>query len=64
VDVSIKKGKERLKKNKSSKKRVFGPYGLCGDLMMGEEEGCSVTERDGVEYVAHVVYGSCSIGNK
>ena len=60
-----------------SKKRVFlplhgmpicghshRPYGICGDLMMGREESCRVIERDGVEYVAHVEHGPCSICNK
>lgn len=60
-----------------SKKRVFlplhgmqmcshsyGPYGICGDLNLGREETCKVIERNGVEYVAHVEYGPCSICNK
>jgi ssDNA-binding Zn-finger/Zn-ribbon topoisomerase 1 len=37
---------------------------MCGDLMMGREEGCRVIKRNGVEYVAHVEYGPCSICNK
>lgn len=65
----------RRRKKKMAKKRVYVPLegqprcghdhgGSWGDLPMGREEGIIVVERDGIEYVASVQHGPCSICNK
>jgi hypothetical protein len=36
-------------------------HGNCvGDLAMGSEEGIKTVIRNGVRYIGHVEYGSCS----
>ena len=40
----------------------YGHFG--GDLMCGRESGIKVIERNGVEYIGSVEYGSCSKCNK